>query len=285
MSVSDAKNAILLDFGPEISYIEEMKRSSKSQQKMVILGDIHGRDSWKKIVEMEQSADVVVFVGDYFDSKDRVAGAKQLQNFKDIVAYKNHTESTSQKQVVLLFGNHDFHYMPWFTREPYSGYLPYMAAKYKRVLVETLPQMRVAFALGDVLVSHAGVSVEWLRRFVGPTSVVGPWETADIQTISDAVNETFFAKPSAFDFNGFNPFGDDPQQSPIWIRPDALKKANAGSMLPSITQVFGHTTMRNPRLQFAESLLSTEQAYFHADMLGDGCYLTCVNGEFWLGEV
>jgi hypothetical protein len=119
---------------------------------------------------------------------------------------------------------------------------------------------------------------------VGPTSAVGPWETADIQTISDAVNETFFAKPSAFDFNGFNPFGDDPQQSPIWIRPEALKKANAGSMLPSITQVFGHTMMRNPRLQFAESLLSTEQAYFHADMLEVGAYLTCVNGAFGLGE-
>jgi predicted phosphodiesterase len=261
-----------------------MKTSSKSQQKMVILGDIHGRDIWKKIVEVEQSADVVVFVGDYFDSRDRVAGAKQLQNFKDIVAYKHHTESNSHKRVVLLFGNHDFHYMPWFTREPYSGYLPYMAAKYKRVLVETLPQMRVAFALGDVLVSHAGVSVEWLRRFVGPTSAVGPWETADIQTISDAVTETFFAKPSAFDFNGFNPFGDDPQQSPIWIRPEALKKANAGSMLPSITQVFGHTMMRNPRLQFADSILSSEQAYFHADMLEVGAYLTCVNGAFGLGE-
>ena len=251
---------------------------------MVILGDIHGRDIWKKIVEVEQSADVVVFVGDYFDSRDRVAGAKQLQNFKDIVAYKHHTESNSHKRVVLLFGNHDFHYMPWFTREPYSGYLPYMAAKYKRVLVETLPQMRVAFALGNVLVSHAGVSVEWLRRFVGPTSAVGPWETADIQTISDAVNETFFAKPSAFDFNGFNPFGDDPQQSPIWIRPEALKKANAGSMLPSITQVFGHTMMRNPRLQFAESLLSSEQAYFHADMLEKRCYLKFSGNEFQLAQ-
>lgn len=59
MSESDAKSAILLDFGLKISYIEEMKTSSKSQQKMVILGDIHGRDSWKKIVEMEQTADVV----------------------------------------------------------------------------------------------------------------------------------------------------------------------------------------------------------------------------------
>ena len=251
---------------------------------MVILGDIHGRDIWKKIVEVEQSADVVVFVGDYFDSRDRVAGAKQLQNFKDIVAYKHHTESNSHKRVVLLFGNHDFHYMPWFTREPYSGYLPYMAAKYKRVLVETLPQMRVAFAFGDVLVSHAGVSVEWLRRFVGPTSAVGPWETADIQTISDAVNETFFAKPSAFDFNGFNPFGDDPQQSPIWIRPEALKNANIGMLNKDLIQVFGHTVSRDPQVTFDRSLNDPQGHYFHADMLEKRCYLKFSGNEFQLAQ-
>ena len=51
---------------------------------MVILGDIHGRDIWKKILEIEEKANIVVFVGDYFDSKDGVSGARQLQNFKEI---------------------------------------------------------------------------------------------------------------------------------------------------------------------------------------------------------
>jgi predicted phosphodiesterase len=36
--------------------------------KIVAIGDIHGRDYWKQIIEQEQDADVFVFVGDYFDS-------------------------------------------------------------------------------------------------------------------------------------------------------------------------------------------------------------------------
>ena len=38
--------------------------------KLVAIGDIHGRDIWKQIVETEQP-NTVVFVGDYFDSFDK----------------------------------------------------------------------------------------------------------------------------------------------------------------------------------------------------------------------
>ena len=36
--------------------------------KTVIIGDIHGRISWEKIVEKENDADRFIFVGDYFDT-------------------------------------------------------------------------------------------------------------------------------------------------------------------------------------------------------------------------
>lgn len=36
------------------------------QNKKTIIGDIHGRDIWKEIVNREDGN--VVFVGDYFDS-------------------------------------------------------------------------------------------------------------------------------------------------------------------------------------------------------------------------
>jgi len=45
--------------------------------KTVVIGDIHGRTTWKEIVDLEPDANVVVFMGDYFDSRDRLAGAKQ----------------------------------------------------------------------------------------------------------------------------------------------------------------------------------------------------------------
>ena len=71
--------------------------------KTVIIGDIHGHDSWKQIIEQEQNADRFIFVGDYFDSFT-VPGATQVQNFQDIIEFKE----TNGKETILLIGNHDY---------------------------------------------------------------------------------------------------------------------------------------------------------------------------------
>ena len=55
--------------------------------KLVAIGDIHGRDIWKQIVETEQP-NTVVFVGDYFDSFD-IPGKTQIDNFKNIIQWKH----------------------------------------------------------------------------------------------------------------------------------------------------------------------------------------------------
>jgi predicted phosphodiesterase len=39
--------------------------------KIVVLGDIHGRDIWKEIVAEDYDADCFVFLGDYVSSHDR----------------------------------------------------------------------------------------------------------------------------------------------------------------------------------------------------------------------
>ncbi len=46
-----------------------------------MIGDLHGRDCWKWIVETEK-ADRYVFIGDYFDSFD-IPGLLQMHNFKE----------------------------------------------------------------------------------------------------------------------------------------------------------------------------------------------------------
>jgi predicted phosphodiesterase len=38
--------------------------------KLIALGDTHGRSKWKEIVEKENDADKIIFIGDYFDAKD-----------------------------------------------------------------------------------------------------------------------------------------------------------------------------------------------------------------------
>ena len=75
--------------------------------KTILMGDIHGHDSWKQIISQEQDADRFIFVGDYFDSFT-IPGATQIQNFQDIIEFKE----TGGKSVILLIGNHDYHYLP-----------------------------------------------------------------------------------------------------------------------------------------------------------------------------
>jgi len=258
---------------------------TQNKLKTVVIGDIHGRTTWKEIVDLEPDANVVVFMGDYFDSRDRLAGAKQLQNFLDIVAWKLEMEALGTKDVVMLFGNHDFHYMPWFTRDPYSGFLPYMASKYRKALVSNMHHLSLAYAQGDVLFTHAGVSVEWLNRFAVKQDSETPWLRLSASDIAKAVNDTFVQFPQRFDFNGFNPFGDDPQQSPIWIRPWALEIANIGRLDARLIQVFGHTVSKDPEAVFQKSLESEGHKYFHADMLSDRKFLVLDGDSFHLRNV
>jgi len=82
--------------------------------KTIVLGDTHGRSIWKEIVSQEK-ADRVIFIGDYFDSFD-IEPVVQQHNFKEIIEFKEKGEC----EVILLIGNHDFHYLPM--GETYSGY-------------------------------------------------------------------------------------------------------------------------------------------------------------------
>ena len=77
--------------------------------KIVIIGDIHGRNNWLPLVEQNlKSADKIVFTGDYFDTYDKHVTFKQMKDvFYKIVKYK----ILEPYKFVLLIGNHDIHYI------------------------------------------------------------------------------------------------------------------------------------------------------------------------------
>src|SRR3954452_22915827 len=103
-----------------------------TNMKIVALGDTHGRTIWKHIVERE-TYDKVVFIGDYFDTHEGVSVAQQKRNFKDIIECKQ----SDKNKVVLLFGNHDFHYLSAMGTQ-YSGYNRYHAAEIEELLLAAL---------------------------------------------------------------------------------------------------------------------------------------------------
>ena len=59
------------------------------KMKIIVFGDIHGRDVWKKVLdERIDEVDKVIFLGDYFTSREGINEYKQNLNFLEILKYK-----------------------------------------------------------------------------------------------------------------------------------------------------------------------------------------------------
>lgn len=202
----------------------------------LVLGDTHGRFLWKQIIEQEQP-DRVIFIGDYFDSYD-LSAAEQIHNFKEIIEYKE----SGKAEVILLIGNHDYHYMSGID-EHYSGYQHKSAPAINQLIEENKHHLQMAYKLDKYLFTHAGVSSEFMNNVFG----IDGWT---VDSIADLLNDLFTYKPRTFEFGAMvsykrldflNPYGDNTEQSPIWIRPRSLMSANHNTLRKQIVQVVGHT--------------------------------------------
>jgi predicted phosphodiesterase len=198
--------------------------------KTIVLGDTHGRPFWKHIIEREKDFDRIIFIGDYFDSREYTPG-EQIENFLDIIRYKN---SASRAEVILLIGNHDYHYFKEIGDQGVTGYQPTAYEKIEKVIEENRMHLQMAYKMGKFLFTHAGVSKVFMDASFGKEN----WKTDDI---ADDLNKLFLTKPKAFIFNGVEPTGNDVYQTPIWIRIESLLLANKGNLELELIQVFGHT--------------------------------------------
>jgi len=247
--------------------------------KTVIIGDIHGHDSWKRIIAQEQDADRFIFVGDYFDSFT-VSGVVQIHNFKEIVEFK----TTTDKEVIMLIGNHDYHYFPEIGDSNTSGYQSTLAPSIKQVVGENKPHLQLAYQLDDILVTHAGVSSEWLD------DTIAMW---DVPNLAMYLNDLFTYQPTKVAYRSFKyydyennqaqlagGFGAETFQGPIWIRPQALMKANYDTLRTQIIQVVGHTT----RKQIDIEGKATGGRYYFVDTMPRE-YLIVTDGVVSLGKL
>lgn len=230
--------------------------------KTIIIGDIHGRSIWKDIIKKENPSRVV-FVGDYFDSFD-IPGIDQIHNFREICNLK----LESSREVILLVGNHDLHYM--HIGENYSGFQPGFQFDISSILSENIDLLQMIYNIDDVLVSHAGVSSVWMDETFGDE-----WNT---KNLVDLINQTFLYRPRNFKFSGYDAYGDSPTQSPVWIRPKSLLVANRRTEIKStFRQVFGHTQMSRRQISSLENWAGGR--YFPVDTLDIGMYLVYSGGQ------
>jgi predicted MPP superfamily phosphohydrolase len=234
--------------------------------KTIVLGDIHGRSNWKLAVHQD-NPDRVIFIGDYFDSFN-IKGEEQLNNFLDIIEYKK----SSGKEVIMLIGNHDHHYFPEIGNTGTSGYQSMFSYQISPVLDANREHLQMAYQMDDFIFSHAGISSMFLDSVFGKDG----WKE---ETMINQVNELFKYKPATFNFgvavsiqkmSYLDSYGDNVEQSPIWIRPRSLMKANYDTLRTKIIQVVGHTGQNQIDIHGK----TTGGRYFFIDTLGSsGEYL------------
>lgn len=215
--------------------------------KINVIGDIHGRTNWKDLV-LEDA--VNVFVGDYFDPYERITADDLMINFTEICEYaRKHAGST-----VLLYGNHDFHYIVPEYGGSTSRYDRWNADKYKELLDDSKNLFRgVAYAPDHMhLITHAGVTKDWLDKYLDTDDFTGVYrpdgsKVPNTKEMEAFVNDLWERDKSAFSFENncdtFDTYGTTPTQSPIWVRPDTLAFCNAYKDT-GIIQIVGHTQLK-----------------------------------------
>lgn len=202
---------------------------SGNSMKTLVLGDTHGHNSWKEILEKE-TFDKVIMLGDYVDSFT-LKPKEIADNLLDIIKTK---EKLGDK-MVLIYGNHDHSY---YSNERCSGWKIDGYYMYSPLLEDMMKEnmLELIHIQDDIIFSHAGVSDYWMREVCG------------FNDVSDITFDKILEYPlglSCLDWNmvkGYNGYGDTISQSPIWIRPKSLLE----SKVEGYRQVVGHTHFRTP---------------------------------------
>ena len=192
--------------------------------KLIIIGDIHGKLFWKDIVNKHSDASKFIILGDYFDSYT-ISGEQQIENFKDIIAFKD----SLKNDCTLLIGNHDVHYLNWW-EEKYSGFQNGYQYTISHLLHTHLDKLQMCHVEDNYCFTHAGITKTWAER-----------HDINLSNLEQSINDRWRYKPLSFMFQGKDIYGDDVTQSPIWVRPNSLKK----DAIEGYIHVVGHTATKD----------------------------------------
>ncbi len=204
--------------------------------KRIIIGDPHGHWKFIKQIYDKENPDEVIILGDYFDSFN-IDVYNQKDSYENIINLRKEHLKKNKGRFIMLIGNHDFHYMDEkFGRCSGWNALSASVASYPlcRDWDKEILKMCYIDEINKTIYSHAGVSMNWFNSWIKSKSL------GDINTIE--------TKAFCFTYkDGGDYFGSSSYNSPLWIRPEGLKKSmyvdNNGIVW---SQVFGHTEPDTP---------------------------------------
>ena len=195
--------------------------------RILTFGDIHGRGIWKDVIDREgiDNLDLIIFLGDYFSSREDIPVDLQEENFRHIVEFKN----MYPDKVVLLRGNHDMEACKYYWAECYPSHHSKWVYENKEWFLENTQWV---LQIDDVVFSHAGITKRWYEDMCEAYPEITCFE--DINNIEPS--EMFGFRPCKLS----DYYGESETQPCTWIRPAFLCEYG----FPEIRYVVGHSTVK-----------------------------------------
>lgn len=211
--------------------------------RILVFGDIHGRKFWKEPTNRYlKRVDKIIFLGDYFDPyKDEgefLSYDEIMDNFNEILELK----IRNPDKIVLLLGNHDFHYCneQFCNLTKSTRYDDTHCHDFERLFNENKDLFKLCHTekLGDNLVifTHAGITKYWSEKYNIKVD-----ENIE-QTINGlAESNDGVAKLAAIGVERSWWFGEK-AGSPLWC--DIREFVKDGGLGEGYYQIFGHTRLK-----------------------------------------
>jgi len=190
--------------------------------KIAVISDIHQSVYWRKIIEQMDDFDKVVFLGDEFDCWLN-KWPFQMNNAENIITFKK----SFPEKVDLCWSNHAISY---YLNERCSGYQVEHAFDINEYYRKYESFYNILYIYDNWIFSHAGISEKWMKY-------------CSINELSE-INQLFKDKPKNFKWVGPDNFGNNANEGPLWIRPEALIE----NRVPGFNQVAGHTECIEPKI-------------------------------------
>jgi predicted MPP superfamily phosphohydrolase len=189
-----------------------------------VFGDLHGSNFWQAKIDM--SADKIIFLGDYVDSRASLSDIQIIANLDELLSLKKYFPD----KVVLLWGNHDVRYLRLkMCTDDIHGYnwmLHKAFSKYEGLF-------QSAYQINNWLFTHAGLTRPFWRFVLEGSGT----------DYASVINRVFSVNPSLFNMASYTRGGNDYFGSTLWADRRDFKDTN--NWLENLNQIVGHSAVPN----------------------------------------
>ena len=207
--------------------------------------------------------DKCIFLGDLIDSWSSAEWYyDSLRSPKAVLEKIAEWKEEFGDKFSCLMGNHDWsysrirnlHYSEILKAAGVSGHQNNHVHEIEALFDKYESIFQLADCVDNVVYSHAGFTKTWLKKYIIYTDFENVRPKNFVKTVYDPMlkdlpaliarlNDDFKTGKMRrwwLDHRSYSPTGNDPDEGPLWVRPEALKNDSAFKM-----QIVGHTECRD----------------------------------------